>query len=190
MIGNDVVDLAKSSKSWQEKRFQAKVYSAAEQDLISRSTNRHQMAWLLWSMKEAAYKIFVQQKGIRSFHPTQLKCCLKSTTTGTVTFDQHSFFTTSTLAEGYIHTIARLNTAVDYQSEVVEIEDGTYEGKRQFLRRSFIKTIAEKTGFDLPTLAISKNSVGVPFVLHNNHPLPIRFSFTHCGNYGGYAYLD
>ncbi len=190
MIGNDVVALAKSSTRWQEKRFQAKVYSAEEQDLITRSTNPHETAWLLWSMKEAAYKIFVQQKGKRSFHPTQLKCCLKSTTTGTVTFDQHSFFTTSTLAEGYIHTIARLNIAVDYQSEVVEIEDGTYEGQRQFLRRHFIKTIAEKTGFDLPTLSLQKNAVGVPFVLHNQHRLSIHFSFTHCGNYGGYAYLD
>ena len=71
MIGNDLVDLKVASveSNWKRPRFLDKVFTIEERQLIMNSKNQHQIVWLLWSMKEAAYKINVQQFGKRFYNP-------------------------------------------------------------------------------------------------------------------------
>ena len=69
MIGNDIVDLKQAAKdsSWKRPRFLDKIFTPREQQLIWSAKDQDQMVWLLWSMKEAAYKVNVQQFGKRFF---------------------------------------------------------------------------------------------------------------------------
>ncbi len=76
MIGNDVVDLqlAKTQSNWQRKGFLEKQFTEEEQQTILNSENPFLQVWLFWSMKEAAYKCYVQEHQKRFFAPKKFKC--------------------------------------------------------------------------------------------------------------------
>ncbi len=111
MIGNDVVDLnlARHQSNWRRKGYLDKIYTSEEQLLIAAAVNTDQMVWLLWSMKESAYKIHNRKTGIRNFAPTALGCkliSLDSEIKGVVTVDHQTYFTKSEFSLTYVHTIA------------------------------------------------------------------------------------
>jgi phosphopantetheinyl transferase (holo-ACP synthase) len=111
MIGNDVVDIlqARKESNWQRKGFIKKLFTTSEQILINTHSNPELMVWLFWSMKEAAYKIYNRQIGIRAFIPHKLECSLTKEghiTTGAVLLDNHTYFTRTTVSLYSIKTIA------------------------------------------------------------------------------------
>jgi phosphopantetheinyl transferase (holo-ACP synthase) len=111
MLGNDIVDLnlARTQSNWRRKNYLDKIFTAEEQLLISSAENADEMVWLLWSMKESAYKIHNRKTGIRSFAPKSLKCTIHSDSDqihGAVAIDENSYFTKSSVRLGYLHTIA------------------------------------------------------------------------------------
>lgn len=111
MLGNDIVDLdlAKIQSNWRRKNYLDKIFTAEEQLLISLAKNPDKMVWLLWSMKESAYKIYNRKTGIRNFAPKSLNCSIYSNTNpikGTVSIDNDTYFTKSNVESRYIHTIA------------------------------------------------------------------------------------
>jgi 4'-phosphopantetheinyl transferase EntD len=59
LIGNDLVDLRAREAAGKsgDARFVARVFSAREAELIARSAKPDYTLWLLWSAKEAAYKV-------------------------------------------------------------------------------------------------------------------------------------
>ena len=90
MIGNDIIDLslAKTESNWQRKGFLKKLFSNDEQQLILEASNSFEMVWRLWSMKEAAYKIYTQQHIVRFFAPKKFECKLRSAKEGVVCFKE------------------------------------------------------------------------------------------------------
>ena len=76
MIGNDIVDLtlARKESHWKRVGFLEKIFTKREQLLILNAQNKEQMVWNLWTRKEAVYKIYNRQTGIRAFIPLQLEC--------------------------------------------------------------------------------------------------------------------
>ncbi|KGO94723.1 4'-phosphopantetheinyl transferase family protein [Flavobacterium subsaxonicum] len=112
MIGNDVVDIIQSRKesNWQRRGFLDKLFTISEQQLINHHPDPETMVWLLWSMKESAYKIYNRQTGIRAFIPLQLECCKISQNdkgfTGEVHCKRFIFYTESEILEDIIHTKA------------------------------------------------------------------------------------
>ncbi|WP_316845674.1 4'-phosphopantetheinyl transferase superfamily protein [Pedobacter psychrodurus] len=111
MLGNDIVDLvlAKTQSNWRRKNYLDKIFTAEEQLLISSSEKPDEMVWLLWSMKESAYKIYNRKTGIRSFAPKSLECTILSNTSltyGEVNIEDDTYFTKSDIQAEYLHTIA------------------------------------------------------------------------------------
>ena len=111
MIGNDIVDLdlAKVQSNWRRKGYLDKIFTREEQLIIATATNPDQMVWLLWSMKESAYKIHNRKTCIRNFAPTALACHLTSLDgeiKGVVTIDHQTYITKSEFSLTYVHTIA------------------------------------------------------------------------------------
>lgn len=110
MIGNDVVDLEQAAKdsNWKRKGYLDKIYTHQEQQLFLNSPNASQIVWTLWTMKEAAYKIYSREKNIRIFAPTSLVCSELdfSKHTGVVKVDNKTYYTKSYLSKSYIHTLA------------------------------------------------------------------------------------
>lgn len=108
MIGNDIVDLAlaKKESNWQRAGFLDKIFTTKEQLLIEDSDKPEIMVWNLWSRKEAAYKIYNRETGIRAFIPSQLECIYVTESLGTVVCNGNSYFTKTEISNDAIHTVA------------------------------------------------------------------------------------
>ena len=192
MIGNDIVDLkiASVKSNWQRKGFLEKVFSIDEQDLILRSTNSFQMVWLLWSMKESAYKIHVQQYGGRFFAPKKFQCTLSSNVAGIVKIDENQYFTNSILNTNYIATTATLN---DDNSQLIDnfhLKVNKYNYQHTTCYSKLKQIVSSKMSLPLQEFSIIKNSRGIPKLFFQGGEQPISFSISHHGNYGGYAILN
>jgi phosphopantetheinyl transferase (holo-ACP synthase) len=108
MIGNDIVDLAlaKKESNWKRKGFVDKIFTPQEQLLIKSSVNQQIIIWNLWSRKEAAYKIYNRQTGIRKYNPIQFECFDLDLEIGKVVFENQVFYTKTEITSEYIYTIA------------------------------------------------------------------------------------
>lgn len=149
MIGNDIIDLALTSKesNWQRKGILDKLFTISEQEAILNAENSELMYWNLWSRKEAAYKIYNRLTKIRAFIPKQLECSALTLIDvewiGKVVVKEHLYYTKTLIAPEYIYTTA-----------VSAIED--------FKK---IQTINSED--------VSKNSDGIPFNTSNRNPVSI-----------------
>lgn len=155
MIGNDVVDLALAQKesNWKRRGFLDKIFTKDEQLLISKSENPEVMVWNLWSRKEAAYKIYNRQTGIRGFIPLQLECFYENAILGTVFINGNRYFTKTTISNDAMHTIAVTKTELFEQ----------------------IKLVTPKTKIDKIN--------GIPFVFESNNKRMNPASISHHGRF-------
>lgn len=108
MLGNDIVDLnlAKIQSNWRRKNYLDKIFTVEEQLLITSAKKPDEMVWLLWSMKESAYKIHNRKTSIRDFAPKSLSCTIHANTYGMVSIHNCQYFTQSNVQSAFIHTIA------------------------------------------------------------------------------------
>ena len=129
MIGNDIVDLALARKesNWKRKGFLDKIFTPKEQSLIISSENPDVMVWNLWSRKEAAYKIYNRETGIREYIPMQLVCFYESETTGTVSCNGHIYYTETIVTNDLVYTIATVKA--DFFSRIENIKSDDEIGK-------------------------------------------------------------
>jgi hypothetical protein len=67
------------------------------------------MVWILWSRKEAVYKIIRQQNGSRGFYPLRIENT--DFKNGIIVFEQQLFYTKTTIKDDFIHSIALKNQA-------------------------------------------------------------------------------
>nr|WP_321233852.1 4'-phosphopantetheinyl transferase superfamily protein [uncultured Psychroserpens sp.] len=188
MIGNDIVDLKQSPSSWKRPRFLEKVFTEKEQHRIHTSQNQHQMIWLLWSMKEAAYKLHVQQYEIRFFNPKRLECELISEDKGIVTVDSDIYFTNSNITEDYVYTIAKQTINKAINTSIFKSETFNYLNQSTIIKQRILKSVSETEYLDIETLEIKKTEIGIPEFYSKSVKLPIHFSLTHCGRFSGFAY--
>ncbi|AUC83035.1 4'-phosphopantetheinyl transferase superfamily protein [Lacinutrix sp. Bg11-31] len=185
MIGNDIVDLKQATidSNWKRPRFLDKVFTKKEQEFILASENKHQTVWLLWSMKEAAYKVNVQQFGKRFFNPKRIECELVSLEKGMVSIDSNNYFTESIITNEYIHSIATLNSKRSYVSAYFKMENSNYKIQSKTLKKKFLEFL------NLDLIEIRKNDVRVPKLFQNGKKLNTCFSLTHHGKYSAFAIL-
>lgn len=127
MIGNDVIDILQSRKesNWRRKGFIEKIFTLDEQLLISNAADSEIMVWILWSMKEATYKIYNRKTKIREFSPQKLVCSITSQNhnsySGDVICSGNTFHTHTILTTEIIHTVAVSN--FPDLTKVIEIEN-------------------------------------------------------------------
>jgi phosphopantetheinyl transferase (holo-ACP synthase) len=130
MIGNDVVDLLQSREdsNWQRKGYIEKIFNPEEQLYISNASNPEIMVWILWSMKEAAYKIYNRKTKVREYIPKKLNCVIESQNqiliTGKVICLENTFYTKTILFQDHIHTVAvslfdDLNTIIEIENKAI-----------------------------------------------------------------------
>ncbi len=155
MIGNDIVDLAlaKKESNWQRNRFLDKIFTKNEQQIILNDANPEIIVWNLWSRKEAAYKIYNRETGIRGFFPLQLECFYENENLGSVSIKRKIYFTQSKIENDSIYTIA-----------VVE---------KEYFKK--IKSI------NLAVEIFKKN--GIPFIINEQTKLIQPVSISHHGRF-------
>ncbi|AWI27279.1 phosphopantetheinyl transferase [Flavobacterium pallidum] len=113
MIGNDLVDLAAAAKesNWRRKGYLQKIFTETEQSYIINSPKPEIVVWILWSMKEAAYKIWNRESGMRSFNPKAFECQIcqicENTATGKVYFGSAEYLSETIINTAFLHTTCR-----------------------------------------------------------------------------------
>jgi phosphopantetheinyl transferase (holo-ACP synthase) len=107
MLGNDIVDLRKANveSNWKRNGYLAKIFSDREQSQIIHSNYPERLIWLLWSMKEATYKIINRETKLRLYNPKKFSCLLNEKESS-VHFEGCTYYTKSSIQEHFIHTIA------------------------------------------------------------------------------------
>ncbi len=129
MIGNDLVDLtlARVESDWKRKGFLDKIFTMKEQFLIAEAEDPEIMVWMLWTRKEACYKIFNRQTQVRIYNPIQFECsemAFENTLfSGTVQFKERVYYTKTEVNKEAIHSMAVSNIA-DFL-EIKQIQKST-----------------------------------------------------------------
>ncbi len=183
MIGNDIIDksLAAIESNWQRKGFLEKQFTKKEQDVIVNAENPFEMVWLLWSMKESAYKIYAQQCEERFFAPIKFECEIRDNFEGTVYFREKNYFTKSVLNEEYIFTIAGLGKETKVYS---------YLGASKGITERIKKKLHHETGILFSEIEQKKAKNGAPNYYHKDKPLLKSCSITHHGKYGAFSLFE
>ncbi|MBS7253620.1 4'-phosphopantetheinyl transferase family protein [Flavobacterium branchiicola] len=156
MIGNDVIDLAQSriESRWQRKGFLEKIFTPDEQQLVKIHQDQEIMVWLLWSMKEAAYKIYNRQTKIREYSPQKLSCTINSVheneASGQVICNENIYYTKTVISSESIHTIA-VCLFKDINSIIEVKEEGIVKDKYGI---PYLKTSSSNT---LKNISISRH---------------------------------
>ncbi len=194
MIGNDVVDLAfaKKTSRWQRPGFQEKVFTTLERQMIAAAPQSDEMAWLLWSMKEAAYKLFVRQLKRRFFAPAKLICTPRKNNVGTwggeVRYEDHCCATHSIVEGSVVHTVAH-HTNKPPESHLFKIDASTgFHQQRTEVYQLVIQWFSDYTGYSASRLSIRKKEWGIPYFYLDDQLTNIPLSLSHHGNYAGMVF--
>lgn len=144
MIGNDIIDLQKASidSNWRRKGFLQKIFTEQEQQMILTASEPSLIVWLLWSMKESAYKIHSRLTQWNAFAPTKICCTaliLKDgIASGTVLCKKATYFTQSSLSSDFIHTIASQNFPI----EQLKIHISNYDPEDRTYKNTMPSTVS------------------------------------------------
>ncbi|EGV42854.1 4-phosphopantetheinyl transferase family protein [Bizionia argentinensis JUB59] len=190
MIGNDIIDLkeTKRSTNWERRGFLDKIFTEKERKMISEAIDPFKTVWKLWSMKESAYKVFIQAGGKRFYNPKRIECRFEDG------FDQVSIgflnLKTETIStDDYILSTAKMDDA-DSKSFICNVPEIDIKEQSAFLKQKLITDFSTHYNLNLAYLAIKKTEVGVPKLLYKGKDLVVSFSLTHHGIYGSYSILN
>jgi len=191
MIGNDIVDLeiANVQSDWQRKGFLDKIFTKNEQVMIEGSKNPFQLVWLLWSMKESAYKCHSQKGKTRFFAPKKLECELTSENEGLVLINNECYDTNSRISSNYILTAASNTHHAMVEQDFFKLKEITYAASSNAVHHKLKKAISKSMKVSIDALSIKKNALGIPKLYQNEKQLQVSFSMSHHGNYGAYSIL-
>ena len=165
MIGNDVIDLttANLESNWQRSGFLNKIFTQQEQVLIDSSNHPNQILWRLWSMKEAAYKIWNRETGIRIYNPKQFECSFDGSVFGKVQYKSSMYYTQTNCEQDKIHTIA----VTDFTLFTTVV---TLTKNHHIFKKGILPFITDfKTGLDIPVSVSHHGKYWEAVMLDLNH---------------------
>lgn len=188
MIGNDVIDLDKAEEesNWKHPRFLDKICTRSEKIIIEQSSNKFQCIWRLWSMKESAYKIYVQQHRKTFFNPKKLECKLLNNTEGTVYIEDQEYKTVSQITPHYIYTTAFSSLIKNTFSNSFEVFDSN---PSEECRLQLLRAFAREYRLDFSSLEIKKDNLGIPQIFYNKVLKENSISISHHGQFAGVSFL-
>lgn len=187
-IGNDIVDLkvAATESNWQRKGFLNKIFTARETEYIQNSYNKSNTVWRLWSMKESAYKLYIQQNGKRFFNPKKLECTIFSKNEGQVIIGESSYSTSTKSNGNFIFSTALIDKSTTAISCDFKINSCT---QSEQTHSAILHYIAFLTKFKLSKLTIKKSTNNVPSLYFENEQLPWSISLSHHGTFGAFSLI-
>lgn len=179
MIGNDIIDLssAKKESNWKRKGYFDKIFTTNEQQIIKSAPDAEVCVWILWSMKEAAYKANNRITNCKEYAPIKINCELILTENniyyGKVSYNNLKFHTKTSVSNEYIHTIA-LHNSKDFSAIRLILISNYPSNYIEYLSKYNYLTNNEK---------IVKNQFGIPNLYNeiSNQYTPI--SISHHGSF-------
>ncbi|MFT7208885.1 MAG: phosphopantetheinyl transferase (holo-ACP synthase) [Flavobacteriales bacterium] len=188
MVGNDIIDLGETRRStnWERPGFIQKICTPKEQRFINASADPFTTVWRLWSMKESAYKVFLQMGADRFFNPSSIECEVDSLQSGRVTIAETVLKTNTSIQANYIFSTATLEES-GVNNRVFELTETNSKYQSKFMHQQVLNDFAKSKSLDGSALLIQKSKTGVPSLQYKNKPLNTAISITHHGKYGAYS---
>ena len=188
-VGNDIIDLTLAGKALaRQERYLEKAFCPSERDLIQSSPDPLRMLWLLWSMKESAYKVHVRKTLQRRLNPIRFVCELGGEGRGRVSIDSSRYDTNSRVEEEFIHTIATPSHSNPTKLESVILKGTGLKQIRQHLIDKVSRTYSEENDMRFEEVEFQKDLNGFPGVkLRGLEGMIHPCSISHHGKFGAYA---
>lgn len=190
MIGNDIVDFQKATLegSWKRRGYLEKLFCKGEQELILDSTDQSQMVWLLWSMKEAAYKIYFREKLERLYQPKSIICSNlfidKKSVSGNIHYNDQNYYCRSIINKDFIHTSAVIQSTV-FENLLIFI------GSNKVGHNGLINSWREVIDQHYPLgYRISKDRYNIPDLLNEDTGEKHPISISHHGRFLSAIFLS
>lgn len=189
MIGNDIVDFQKAGleSNWLRRGYLDKLFCRTEQELIFNSTDPDQMVWLLWSMKEACYKIHFRLKEKRSYQPKSIICSNllinENTASGQVLYENQVCFSRSVIDVNFVHTSA-VSDYSTFKGLGVVIEDNT---EQNYFNDDYQNFRGKNS---LSAYSIIKSRYNIPNLLHKITGEKLPISISHHGRFSSFVFLQ
>ena len=198
MIGNDIVDLtlAAQQSNWRRPRWLAKQFTEAEQALIAASERSERTVWLLWSMKESAYKVIARQFEKRFFAPRQFVCSVHGLDggliKGLVRFKNQICQTRSQSTTQYVHswTVPGSSPEPPVVKIVSKPEGAGLPNSNQWLYQAVIDHCGRESAISDTTPRIQKNALGIPQIFVGSTQQSSLLSLSHHGRFGAFVMAE
>ena len=151
-----------------------KLFLPHEQQLIKNAPQQPVMVWLLWSCKEAVYKIVHRATRVRKFAPQEFACYPFNDNdtdlpgAGIVVHQQQSYYFQTRITNTCIHTHAAASQAL---LQKMRIFTGYYTDRN--------------TGILSPAQLLYKDESGVPYIRDRDTGFVTPVSLSHHGRYFG-----
>jgi phosphopantetheinyl transferase (holo-ACP synthase) len=215
--GNDIVYL--QSESCKERntdeRFKSKILNREEAKLLDTFENSNTVLWLMWSVKEAAFKCCSNLNSCCIFSPTKFRITQLSgndhqnklpllinqplTGTGTgiyfsffsvVEYHQTKIFACSAISQEFIFSIACHDKELNnIKWGIQKISTADYQSQsesvRKFLLQEFIKT---NPLLKKERILLFKDKYNRPFLSFSENKTSFPVSFSHHHQYISYTY--
>lgn len=185
MIGNDIIDLKLSlgQNNWKRPGYLNKLFSEQEQDRILRSEDPEGNTWLLWAMKESAYKAHQRRFELpRSFNPKAFRCRItedkSAFVSGVVRIDGNSYITKAWISKEYIYCMASGSAARNFVQKIYF--------KPTDLKSELIRAVSKQQKIPVEKIHLKKTSQFIPYLNFNNQKIFCNFSLTHHGSFSAF----
>ncbi len=192
MLGNDIIDISqtKRSSNWKRKGFLQKAFSPEEQGKITSSADPFATLWRMWSMKESAYKLYLQQGHARFFNPASISCDIISAKKGVVCIRDWDIKTQTEINSDYIFTIAALGDWDRVENSIFHLSSRDAHFQSATTHQKIRHHIAAKNRLEIDQLHIRKTSTHIPQLFYQGQKLALAISLTHHGHYGAFSVLN
>jgi hypothetical protein len=194
--GNDIVALGATDRDRTCRyRFYSRILSPAEFSLYDRLSSArlsfHSFVWLLWSIKESAYKYSSRSKPDLVFAPLKIGITLVTPLDdffeALIPCGSHMLYSRSFVTEETIMTIVSGDRDFsDTRWGLHRIADPKYASQSSKVRAFALESLTAA----LPDTAfrIVKTPGGPPVLWGNDHPTGIPISFAHHDRYVAWCY--
>lgn len=195
--GNDIVALAAVDvQRTISPNFHSKFIVPAERELYEQSSALKTVpfyifVWLLWSVKESAYKYTQRLQPELIFSPSKFIVenidASAGLFAGAVSFQGRKLFFRSRITDEYVSSIVDDSAPFDsFYHEILKIGRTDSKGQSGAVRE--LATQKLRSVLKLDGISISKTEAGYPIVMLDGKQLDIALSFAHHDCFVGYSF--
>ena len=190
MIGNDIVCLATAneSKRLNSQRFLDKIFTNEEQAIIKNAPNPNVAIWQLWSVKESAYKSWIQQGFNPVFSPKKI-VCKRHKQNFIANIEMQIFEVAITTTDQYIYA-ETLDKNAKIISDCFHLNKSNYYAQSFHVKERLKKRVAMEFNLNFSEIDIKKSAKHIPVLTYKGENLPIKITLSHHGNFGAYAMAE
>jgi phosphopantetheinyl transferase len=195
VVGNDIVDLDLADKgAYKRERFLNKVLLPSEQKLVRDSEDPGTLFWVLWSMKESAYKLHFRKHLTRALNPIRFRCFFDGDYdlgpevrfSGRVEVGDEVYQTNTILCKDFVHTTA-IDGSEDIRIQSEEVSAGSPIKIREKTIDALVGSIGATSDLRSDKIEFTKDTNGLPFLTDTCKGIFKPCSISHHGRFGAYA---